>query len=141
MTTEVICDYCHQPAELVRGTVTYPRRKDLADRRFWYCAACQAWTSCHLPADKSGRRGRGDGTVPMGRLADADLRRWRQSFHAVFDPIWKTGTLTRDEAYAHVAAELRIGAQQCHSSLFTLEQCREAVRIAAGVDLTGPKKR
>jgi len=140
VSTEVLCDYCQKPAELVTGEVTYPRRPDLRNRNFWYCAGCQAWVSCHPPADANGRHGHGDGTVPMGRLANAELRQWRLSFHAVFDPIWKSGTMTRAEAYALVAAEMRLRVQDCHSSLFTMEQCREAVRVAAGIDLTGPRK-
>lgn len=140
MSAEVVCDYCQRPAELVTGEVTYPHRKDLARRLFWHCAPCQAWVSCHLPAGTPGQRGRGDGTLPMGRLAKADLRQWRTSFHAVFDPIWKTGTMTRDAAYAVIAKEMGIDESKCNSSLFSLEQCQDATRIAAGVDLTGPSR-
>lgn len=39
--------------------------------------------------------GIGDGMVPLGRLANAELQRWRNTAHAMFDPLWKSGSMSR----------------------------------------------
>lgn len=48
----VVCDHCHQPAELHLGPAVYPDRKDLAERKFWVCWACDAWVGCPSDSDK-----------------------------------------------------------------------------------------
>src|SRR5689334_11179313 len=50
--SRVRCDHCRQPAELHLGTAVYPERKDLAERQFWVCWACDAWVGCHSGTDK-----------------------------------------------------------------------------------------
>lgn len=83
----VQCPYCQQPAALVTGAIVYPHRPDLHAKKFWYCVTDQAWVGCHP-----------GGNQPMGRLADAALRRAKMAAHAVFDPRWASGS--RSAAYA-----------------------------------------
>jgi len=126
-----VCGYCQREAELVTGAVIYPSREDLRALYFWRCEPCDAWVSCHPPARAASTGGMGDGTMPMGSLANAELRRWRSSVHALFDPIWQAGKLSRHEAYGWLAKTLHIPREQCHIGMFNLEQCKVAVRMAA----------
>lgn len=121
----VRCDYCQGQAHLVTGKVLYPHRSDLFDRFFWYCEPCDAYVGCHAK-----NKGHGDGTVPLGRLANAELRRARGKAHTAFDAIWMSGRMTRTEAYTWLANELDIAPQNCHIGRFDAEMCRAVARIA-----------
>ena len=114
----VVCPHCGEQAQLVDGSLIYPFRPDLHARHFYLCAPCNAWVGCHPGTTK-----------PLGVLADAETRQARIQAHDVFDPIWKTGRLTRTEAYAWLAAELRIDREKCHISMFGTELCRQTVRV------------
>lgn len=116
------CDYCGNPAKLVTGKEVYPHHPDLHRLNFWQCAPCGAFVGCHK---KEG--GNGDGTKPLGRLANAELRAARKRAHAAFDPVWREGHMKRKQAYDWLAKELQIPAAQCHIGMMDLETCRRAV--------------
>lgn len=120
------CDYCQRPAKLVTGAVVYPHRPDLFSRFFWQCEPCDAHVGCHEAG-----KGYGDGTRPLGRLANAELRRAKSAAHAAFDPIWKSGRMPRRDAYAWLAKELGVAVHNCHIGMLDVEGCRAVVRICA----------
>lgn len=128
----VTCDYCHRDAKLVTGRVLYPHRPDLWHRRFWHCSPCGAFVGCH-------QRGKnGDGTRPLGRLANAELRRWKRRAHDAFDPLWRTRTMTRQEAYSWLSKTLGVSAANCHIGMFDVDGCRAV--IAAVDQLRSPAR-
>lgn len=119
----VVCPYCTCPARLVAGDVVYPHRTDLHAKRLWYCGPCRAWVGVH------------DGTTrPLGRLANAELRRAKQRAHAAFDPLW-LDSISRREArkreYAWLARELGIENPHCHIGEFDVATCYRVVEICA----------
>jgi hypothetical protein len=119
----VECPYCPgQNAESVGGLDIYPRRPDLAHKRFWRCPCCKARVGCHPPAN-SARGGIGDGTVPLGRLANKELRDVKQLAHAAFDPLFRNGSMRRAEAYAWLAKTLNMTADECHLGHFDVRDC------------------
>lgn len=71
----VICPYCHQPA---RYTDSAPLYRGNSYGMVWLCDPCGAWVGCHGNTDE-----------PLGRLANKELREWKQKAHAAFDPLWK----------------------------------------------------
>jgi len=114
----VACGYCHRDAELVNGSVVYPHRPEFVSKRFWRCAPCKAHVGCH------------PGTVnPLGRLANAELRKAKQRVHELLDPIWKSGRMKRTEAYAALAAGMAIAPQNCHIGMFDLTACETAIAV------------
>lgn len=118
-----ICPYCRNPAKLITGQELYPHRPDLFKIKVWQCAPCDARVGCHR---------NGDGTRPLGRLANAELRVAKQQAHAAFDPIWKARSetsLTRKEAYAWLSEQLDINFKDCHIGEFDVIQCRKVVAI------------
>lgn len=124
----IICDYCGQPSELVSGAIFYPHRPDLADLQIYRCLPCNASVGCHKGT-----------TRPLGRLANAELKRAKIAAHAVFDPLWKekkerdglSKKKARSTGYKWLAAQLGIQdiAKDCHIGLFDIEQCRRVVEI------------
>ena len=119
------CDYCGKPAPLVTGKTLFPTRPDIWERRFYVCRPCGAWVGCHKRTD-----------VPFGRLANAELRMWRQEAHAAFDPLWghnpKGGpkdraAYSRTAAYRWLAAKLGIHPDKCHVGLFGVDECRRTI--------------
>src|SRR3546814_13339400 len=76
MSNEVICPYCCMGALRMTGRELYPAKPELANKHYFACRNCDAWIGCK------------DGTwEPVGRLADAALRRAKQSVHAAVEPI------------------------------------------------------
>lgn len=134
----ITCDYCRQPAPLVTGRELYPHRPDLWEKNFYRCAPCDAHVGCHPPED-SPRGGMGDGTVPLGRLANAELRRLKSAAHASFDPLWQGSRMRRRDAYLWLAQELGIEPHECHIGMFDEDQCRRAI-AAVHRYVNGPKQ-
>lgn len=117
------CPYCSQKAKLVDGTAIYPHRPDLRQQHFWYCAPCNAYVGCHKPNRRLGL----DGTEPLGRLANVELRQAKSAAHGCFDWIWQGRYKTRSEAYSWLASELDIPVERCHIGEFDVPTCRRVV--------------
>lgn len=127
MASPPICSYCGAAATLVPGARLYPHRPELAERSFWECAACQAWVGCHTPRDDDDPKC----PRPLGTLADASLRRWRNSAHALFDPLWQSGQISRRQAFEWLAGKMGLPRAQCFIGGFSEAQCKEVVEICA----------
>jgi hypothetical protein len=116
----VRCDYCGNPALLVSGSAIYPHRPDLKHLQFWNCEPCGAYVGCHKNSPRH---------VPLGRLANEELRTWKKQAHANFDPLWKTGLMKRRAAYAWLAEQMKLDFKSCHIGMFNVGQCKDVVRI------------
>jgi len=120
----VICPYCKNPAALVSGDVVYPHRPDLRAKRFYVCVPCDARVGCHDTSDR-----------PLGRMANAELRAAKMRAHAAFDPIWKSGRMSRVDAYRWLARrmeseEIHIGEQDiggCSRIVVICKHLRERI--------------
>lgn len=120
------CPYCDTPAKLVGGEALYPHRQDLFHKKFWLCKPCEAYVGCHAAG-----KGYGDGTRPLGRLANSALRSAKSAVHEVFDSIWQDGLMSRPQAYAWLAEAMHIPVAECHVGMFSLEQCHRALDICS----------
>jgi len=108
------CDYCQQPAPLVDNKIIYGR----SFGKSYYCQECGAWVGVH------------EGTVrPMGRMANAHLRRWKMKAHAAFDPIWQLKSMQRSRAYLWLSKELGIERKDCHIGKFDADLCQLTVSV------------
>jgi hypothetical protein len=117
MTKIVRCPYCGDLAQLVDSAVVYNGR---SYGLIYLCQPCGAWVGCHKDTNK-----------PLGRLADAELRQWKQRAHRAFDPIWKNKSKRRPNAYKWLAKELNIEPQDCHIGMFDVDQCKQVVDVCA----------
>lgn len=116
----VLCPYCVTPAELVDGYAVYPHRPDLRKKQFYVCEPCDARVGCH-----------GNSRKPLGRMANAKLRRLKSEAHAAFDPVWKKSSTTRTNAYKWLAGKMDMPVDECHIGMFSEALCEEVVRIMA----------
>lgn len=115
-----ICPYCKIKSTLVGGDVIYPHRRDLYNKMFWHCGPCNAYVGTHKNSKDH---------APLGRLANEELRYWKQQTHGIFDPIWKEGKMKRNEAYQWLADLLGIQKSRCHVGFFDEEQCKQAIKL------------
>ena len=107
-----LCPYCKAFSQRVTGETVYPHRPDLADKVFYVCTPCDARVGTHAGTGR-----------PLGRLANADLRKAKVNAHNALDPYWQDGRMTRTEAYRRLAELMDIPIEECHIGEFTLEQC------------------
>ncbi|MBQ9346670.1 MAG: DUF3268 family zinc-finger domain-containing protein [Oscillibacter sp.] len=113
----VFCDYCGNRAEFVDSSVIY-RGKSYG--MIYLCPHCGAYVGVHRGTDK-----------PLGRLANAELRRWKKAAHAAFDPLWRYGRFAgrRNDAYAWLAEQMGLPPSETHIGMFDVLKCRMVVQI------------
>ncbi|MFL9998504.1 zinc-finger-containing protein [Paraburkholderia sediminicola] len=125
-----VCDYCGVKAALVRaGGDAYPYREDHGP--LWLCASCEAWIGVFARSRRH---------VPLGRLANAELREWKARLHDALEPLaaakvrrdscnlfearargmkWLAGEMALDEQHANIH-QLDVG--QCKTAIDIIEQ-------------------
>lgn len=120
------CPYCGKVSDLVTGKTIYPNRFDLHKKQFYNCAPCGAYVGCHSGTTK-----------PLGRLANAELRKAKQAAHSAFDPLWQRKIIkdnmckskARSLGYKWLSEQLNIAFEDCHIGMFNVEQCNRVVDI------------
>ena|ERR1035437_9395571 len=117
----VICNYCQSKAKIVSGKTLYPYRPDLHHYRYWYCIPCDAYATAHTKHK--------DYKDQPILLANKELRTARMQAHGAFDIIWRSGQVTRSEAYAWLSKASGISPEQCHIGMMTSEQCRLTLKL------------
>lgn len=98
MKTQLIfCCGCGKDtnARLTTGREIYAHRTDLSQLPFWVCDSCKNYVGCHHKTK--------DRTRPLGIIPTAKIREMRKRVHAVIDPIWKNGELTRKQVYLEIS--------------------------------------
>ena len=129
----VICPYCQQEARLATHFDIYQKH---GEKKFWLCRPCWAYVGCHKDSKNN---------IPLGRLANTTLRRWKIRAHDAFDPLWKAKMVidqcsknqARKAAYSWLSRQLDISAKECHIGMFNVETCKRVVEICESV----PKRR
>lgn len=103
--------------EALAGDIGIERR-DLLNKPCYVCLDCDARVWCH---EHNGS--------PLGRLANRHCRLLRKICHRLFDDLWKSGRMERNEAYAWLGQELGLTRRQCHFGLFDETMCRRAIDL------------
>lgn len=115
---------CGRVARLVTGARIYPHRPDLHVKRFYLCEPCNAYVGVHPGTTKA-----------LGHLAGPQLRKLRMKAHSVFDPIWKSGRMSRNAAYRWLSESLGFEAHIGQSDEATCEKiialCQEKAQPGA----------
>lgn len=116
---DVYCPYCGRRAEFVDSAEVYHGR---SYGMIYLCRPCDAYVGCHEY---------GDGDVPKGRLANAELRRWKIAAHNAFDPLWMRGPFKRrrNAAYAWLAEQMGLPKEETHIGMFDVAQCKQVIQI------------
>ena len=122
------CPYCGAEVVLKDATFVYPNhcRKEKRNSKMWVCSnfpKCNAYVGCH------------EGTeIPLGRVANERLRTLKKEAHRQFDPIWKSGLMSRKDAYKWLADMLKISFEECHIGLFDVKMCQKVIHLCARQD-------
>ncbi len=125
MTDEIftgkICPYCQSEAVYVDSSEVYGTSYGM----IYLCRPCRAWVGVHKGTDRA-----------LGRLANAELRKWKREAHKWFDPLWRakekkgfTRRQARNDAYDWLCYELGILREHTHIGMFDVDQCRKVVEI------------
>lgn len=110
------CLHCDGLAEKITDTSVRGHRRGA--RVIWLCRVCDAWVGCRRGTDK-----------PLGLPANAEVRAARRLAHSHFDQLWKSGEMTRTEAYKWLSSIMGVRYQQAHIALFDADQCRRVIEM------------
>ena len=86
------------------------------------CRSCFAYVGIHEYTD-----------IPMGTLANHEMREARKHAKAVFNPLWQSGDMTRSQAYEWLAEQMQIPKSQCHIAMFDVQQCNAAIQCILNI--------
>lgn len=116
-----LCPYCRAKTVHVPDTEVYNTG---FGGMIYLCRNCDAYVGCH----------KGKPTESKGRVADADLRKWKMLAHQYFDGLWRAKksiapNIARARAYRWLSAELDIEPERCHIGMFDVEDCQRVVNI------------
>jgi len=105
----MICPYCNKEAKFCENKEIYGKNYGKS-YMCYYCKDCDAYVGTH-----------NNTTRPLGRMANKELRNLRMKCHAKFDVLWKSGYLTRRQAYKYLSELMEMGS--AHIGNFNEEQC------------------
>lgn len=113
-----ICRYCGNEVVFTSNAEIYGR--EYGNGKCYLCRRCRAFVGVHT------------GTIiPLGTLANDELRNARKQAHNEFDKLWKgqTRKMTRYNAYGWLAKEMNLKRKDTHIALFEVEQCKKVVEL------------
>lgn len=112
------CRYCGGEVIYVSNKEIYGKEygADRGSNMCYLCVSCKASIGVHPYTD-----------IPLGIMADDNLKTLKKEAHALFDPIWKNGQMTRTEAYRWLAKKLGIPERECHIGWFDEEMLMRVI--------------
>lgn len=117
----ITCPYCHSKAFLRPASAVYGKKNDNPAAKVYVCArfpACDSYVAAFPDSNR-----------PMGTLADKTLRRKRCQAHRAFDRLWKSGLMTRQEAYRLMQLHFGIPSEDAHIAKFDTDRCDRLIRF------------
>ena len=110
------CPFCRSSVSLIDSATIYGRSYGF----IYLCDAypnCDARVSCHPKT-----------IIPLGTLANKELRKWRSLAHRKFDPLWQCGVFSnRQAAYKWLAKAMKLPLDRTHVAMFDIRQCQRAI--------------
>ena len=111
-----ICPYCGKETELIDGTVVY---HGVSYGWMYICRPCDAYVGCYKGTTKA-----------LGRLANAELRKYKHEAHEVFDLIWEKHFMKRPQAYTWLSKQLGTERDYTHIGMFDVDTCKKVISIS-----------
>lgn len=110
------CQYCGHEVIYTSNAEIYG--KEYGNGKCYKCNNCDAYVGVH------------DGTdIPLGILANIELRNLKKKAHAMFDPIWKRKKKYRWQCYHQLALKLDIPVKECHFGWFNKDMLEKSIQI------------
>ena len=119
----VRCPYCGAVAELRPAAEIYHNKGCKGE-----LYVCRNYPVCesYVGVDPKTR-------MPLGDLANGDLRHLRIRAHRMFDRLWQTGLMNRRDAYRWMADFFAIPLSEAHIGQFGDYRCRELIRKCSSI--------
>ena len=112
------CPFCRCSLSLIDSAKIY-------GQSYGFIYLCNAYPRCDARVRCHPRT-----IIPMGTLADKELRRWRSLAHRKFDPLWQSGVFSnRQAAYKWLSKALRLPLERTHVAMFDIPQCQRAITL------------
>lgn len=109
----LICPYCNKESEWVENKAVYGKNYGKS-YMMYLCKPCNAYVGCHENTRK-----------PLGIMVNAEGREWKKKAHELFDPLWKSGKMSRGKAYellkSHFGKDIHIGESD-------IKTCKEIIK-------------
>lgn len=112
------CPYCGSTAIL--RDASYVHGEKSRGGKVYVCS--------HYPVCNSYVNVQSGTTIPIGTLANKELRKKRIRAHKIFDQIWKQGILSKAEAYRWIADKFCLNEQQAHIGKFSDYMCDQLIK-------------
>lgn len=112
-----ICPYCYAKVVLITNDKIYGKR--YGSGWCYKCTKCDAYVGCHDNKEHT----------PLGRLANAELRKLKQKAHSLFEPIWQNGDTGRNDLYKQLAFLMNIPKEKCHFGYFDKATIEKSISI------------
>lgn len=108
------CPYCGAHATLHPSSYVYGE----SSKHTGYLYVCDRYPKCdsYVGAHKESK-------LPMGTLANGNLRNKRIQAHRAFDRMWKSGLMTKWQAYKWMQGKLALNEEQAHIAKFSEYMC------------------
>ena len=120
------CPYCGAEVVLKEAYEVYGTERSKKYPKMWVCSnfpKCDAYVGCHEGTD-----------IPMGRLANARLRTLKMEAHKQVDVLWKSGLMSRREAYRWLADMMNMELDDCHIGMFDIKRCQQVIHLCRKQD-------
>lgn len=112
------CPYCGSPVVLRSADGIY--RENNNDTKLYVCSKypeCDAYVRVQA----------GTGNVPLGSMANGELRALRREAHRYFDRIHQTGLMSKQEAYAWLANVIAAPMSYAHIGHLSEYYCKVVI--------------
>lgn len=112
---QIHCPYCGAKASLRPASAVYGTTTKVPDSYLYVCdryPRCDSYVGVHKRTKE-----------PMGTLANGDLRNKRIQAHKAFDWMWKSGLMTKWQAYKWMQGKLALTDEQAHIAKFSEYMC------------------
>ena len=119
MEKPTICRYCGSPVVYTSNAEIYGR--EYGEGKCYLCRNCRAFVGVHPGTD-----------IPLGTLANEELRRYRKTAHFYFDQIWMQPLriTTRYKSYDWLSKQLGISKEYTHIGMFEKEECVKTIELS-----------
>ena len=120
------CPYCGGEMVLKNAEYIYHSSKSKSWGNVWVCEnfpKCDSYVGCHKGTQ-----------IPLGRPANARLRTLKKEAHKQFDPLWKSGLMSRKQAYKWLSDMLEIPLDECHIGMMDIKDCQRTIHLCKKQD-------
>ncbi len=115
------CPYCGSQAFLRPASVLGKTGQNEINEKYYVCARypfCDSYVKAHR-----------HNQMPMGTLANAELRKKRQKAHKALQQLIDRGLMSRSEAYHWLQLQMGLPQEDAHIAKFSDQRCEQVIQL------------